>query len=239
MIKIQNTILGKVPRVVLAVGDRETNRAIQPLGADLLELRVDRFTRLEEDYVERNVAARRKLGLPLILTIRPREEGGQCAITPEQRLRLFARNIPRVDMVDVELKSPILSRVVAMAKAQRKPVIVSFHDFKTTPTDRALTAILTAAKKSGATLVKIAAYARCSADVSRLMRFTRRHRAKNLVTIAMGPLGSVSRVAFFAVGSLLTYTHLKHSTAPGQMPIGVLQKELRGCYPRYRPHHEH
>lgn len=43
MIKIRKTELGKVPRIAVTVNDKEDNRLIKPLYADILEIRVDQF----------------------------------------------------------------------------------------------------------------------------------------------------------------------------------------------------
>jgi len=49
------------------------------------------------------------------------------------------------------------------------------------------------------------------------------------VVIAMGALGSISRLTFPLAGSLLTYTSL--SPFDGQIPLDVLVAHLRLYYP--------
>jgi len=81
-------------------------------------------------------------------------------------------------------------------------------------------------------VIKLAAWARTPEDVARLFDLTLRNRRSNLVTIAMGTRGSISRLMFPLAGSLLTYTSV--SPSDGQLPLKELVQGLRLWYPRYR-----
>ncbi len=77
MIKIGKTELGKIPRIAVTVGDREDNKLIKPLFVDIVEIRVDQFKKIDPAYVKNSIEKRIKIGVPLILTIRSKEEGGR------------------------------------------------------------------------------------------------------------------------------------------------------------------
>jgi len=47
-----------------------------------------------------------------------------------------------------------------------------------------------------------------------------------LISMSMGAYGSLTRIATFAFGSSLTFAVAGQSSAPGQIPIGVLRSVL-------------
>jgi len=168
MIKIRNIKLGKIPKIAIAVTDKGENKSIKSLHVDILEIRVDQFEKIDPLYVRNVVASRKKIGVPLILTVRSKEEGGQRGIADKVKLDIFKENISSVDAVDIELNSPLLADIVKLAKKNKKVIIVSWHNFKSTPGGEFLKGLLAKAKKSGAHIVKIAAKANTIDDVINL-----------------------------------------------------------------------
>ena len=138
-----------------------------------------------------------------------------------------------VDAVDIELNSAILPEVVKAARENRKTVIISTHYLKTTPPDKALRKVLSKAKNAGAHIIKIAAMANKEEDLSRLMIFTIKNKAENIITISLGKIGCISRLAFPGMGSLITYTFINRPSGPGQVKLNALREHLRIYYPKY------
>ena len=235
MLKIGKTELGRIPRVAISISDREDNKLIPPALIDILEIRVDQFKKMEPAYIKNVIKTRREIGVPLILTVRSKNEGGQKDIPNQLKLNIFKESIPLVDAVDIELESPILLEVVKTARKNKKIVIVSWHNLKMTPRDKTLKDILNKAKRSGADIVKIAAKANKKEDLIRLMRFTMDNRSENMITISLGEIGSISRLVFPALASLITYAYLNKPSGSGQRPLGELCEHLRTYYPRYNP----
>ena len=233
MIKIGKTELGRIPRVAIAIADREDSKLIKSLFLDILEVRVDQFKNADSIYVKNVIRKRKKIGVPLILTVRSKEEGGQRDISNAAKLNIFRDNIQLVDAVDIELKSPILSEVVKIARKNKKNVIISWHNFKMTPNDKMLKDILSKAKRSGAHLVKIAVKANKIEDFNRLMKFTIENRSKNIITISLGGIGSLSRLVFPVLGSLITYAYINKPSGLGQISLDDLRDHLRVYYPQY------
>ena len=233
MVKIRNIKLKGIPKIALTVSDRENAKSLKSYKINILEIRVDQFDSLAPLHIRDTVKSRRKIGLPLILTIRNKNEGGQKNIRDEQRLKIFKENISFVDAVDIELKSAIVSKVIELAKKNKKVVIVSWHNFKLTPSNKVLKDVLDKAKKIGANIVKIAAKANKTEDFIRLIEFTRNNRNKNIITISLGNIGSISRLLFPMLGSLMTYTYITKPSGPGQVPLKILQEQLRLYYPEY------
>lgn len=225
-VSIGNVRLGARPRVVLAVpGFHPSLVRMVRQGVDLLEFRVDRFRRLDQAAVAREMRALRRLGLPIIGTVRRRAEGGAARLSEAQRTALYAAIAPLVDAMDVELRSArVRERVLRLARRHRIPVILSYHDVRATPSDATLERIIQQAGRLGARIIKVATLARTDEDIVRLLALTVRHRRRGVVTIAMGSRGAVSRVVFPLLGSLLTYT--SPIPSDGQWPLPRLVREL-------------
>ena len=232
MLKIGKTELGGIPRVAISISDREDNKSIPRGLIDILEIRVDQFKKTDPGYINDVIKERRKIGIPLLLTVRSRKEGGERDIPNQLKLRIFQENITLVDAVDIELESPILLEVVKTARKNKKIVIVSWHNLKTTPNDKILKGILNKAKRNGADIIKIAAKASKKDDLIRLARWTIDNRSENIITISLGDTGGISRLVFPALGSLITYAYLNNPSGPGQRPLGELREHLRLYFPK-------
>jgi len=201
-------------------------------GIDVIEARIDLFKRQDVVSVKRELQAIRKAGLPVIGTIRSPKEGGRARISDAKRLALYKAILPWVDCIDIELGSrSILKEVIKAVKERKKTLMLSYHDFKRTPSKRAIESKIRQARALKAHIVKIATQARTERDVAQLFKLTHQHRKKNLVTISMGRAGSISRVLFPAAGSLLTYT--SEQPFAGQIPSRELVQQLNALYPRY------
>ena len=217
-------------RIVLVITDQETNAQIKNLGVGLLELRADLFKRRDPAYVKAQVNNRRLLKIPLLLTLRnQKKEGARKIFSDDLKWRIIEEVLPRVDMIDIELSSPLLKQVVAAARKLKKKIIVSSHYLQGMPHD--LESVLKKSLSARADIVKIAALAQSWDDVMRMMAFTHRNRRHALVTMSLGPRGAVSRLVLPAAGSMYTYTFLNKPTAWGQVDVKTLKSHLKVYYP--------
>lgn len=199
-------------------------------GADVAELRVDLFASVEAGHVIEVAGA--FADLPRLVTIRSAAEGGRWSGTEEQRLELYSALMSRAEAVDVELGSyAILDQVIAMAAAQDVVKVISYHNFNETPPEDFLQEIVQRGKDRGADLVKVSVLTRTDADVRRLARFTIDHENVGLISMGMGPCGTVSRVLFPALGSRLTYADIGLGRGLGQLPLETMGSLLRQLYP--------
>ena len=221
--------LGNIPRIAAVILDGKDKKSISKAkrdGADLLELRIDCFKRQDTDYIRKIIKDVRAEKLPVIATIRSKAEGGRCNLKDAERLRIFKAIMPLVDAIDIELSSKrILKDVIKEAHRFKKRVIVSYHDFRNTPAEGQLSAIIKNRRDAGGDIVKIASFAKDKKDITRLASLTASHN--DIITIAMGRLGIVSRLFFPMLGSLLTYCSVTKSSAPGQMPLKTTAKLLK------------
>lgn len=231
--RIGRTALGGRPVVAVALGEGvDMGRAELPRAEEgLVELRIDLFADRGPDAVLARAQAYRPA--TLLATIRSAREGGRWEGGEAERLALFRAVVPEVDAVDVELSSrDIRGEVVSAAKSAGKTVIVSFHDFESTPKLGRLAEICAEARKAGADVVKVATQVRDTRDVRRLARLTLDEAEHGIITVGMGPLGALTRVFFPALGSLVTYAHAGSATAPGQFDYRRMLELLDLFYPR-------
>lgn len=233
---VRTLLASGIPLVAVSFRDDDSGwsaEAAARAGVDIAELRIDQFSRTDVDHVRAVLSRFREL--PVLATIRSAREGGDWGGTDALRRDLFRAVLPEVDAVDVELSSAeILPDVVTAAQQHDKVVIVSYHNFDATPDREELEAVVRAAKESGADYVKVSTMARSAADLKVLAGLTLEFADQGMIVIAMGELGTVSRVFFPALGSRLTYSFMGNRTAPGQLDFTETSQLLRRFYPDYR-----
>jgi 3-dehydroquinate dehydratase-1 len=225
MVKIGNVKLDSKPRIVAVIDEFVPVAQIVELkqgGVDFLEMRVDCFKEPLGEIITYLKDVRKSVELPSIGTVRETESN--CDI----RLDVFKEIIPLVDCIDIELDNSLSARVRSLCVG--KTVMVSEHDFEKTPSVEGLNDMVKRALDQGAAIVKIAVMANTTDDVRRLLHFTEECKTP-LVTIAMGPLGTVSRVIAPLFGSLFTYGYLNKAVAPGQLSVKQLLDEVALFYP--------
>jgi len=216
--------------IVLVVTDQETNAQIKNLGVGLLELRADLFRKLDPSHIIDQIKQRKLLKIPLLLTLRnQKNEGAAKVFSDEKKWQIITAALPLVDMIDIELSSPLLKQVVARARALKVKVIVSSHYLQGMPRD--LGSILKKSLGARGDIVKIAAKANSFEDVMTMIHFTHRHRKQNIITMSLGPWGMLSRLVLPAAGSRYTYTFLNKPTASGQVDVATLKSHLKVYYP--------
>lgn len=212
--------------------------ALQP---DLLEWRVDACELVEnvEECLTLLREIRKSIGrIPLIFTCRIALEGGLKKLRQEKRLELFTGAISsgNVDLVDIELcnEEKFVNDIQECAKAHNVKVILSFHDFKDTPSEPFIYSKLVEAQTAGADIVKLAAMPETYGDVLTLLSATNKARNERvtvpIITMSMGRLGVVSRLAGGLFGSDITFAIGLQSSAPGQIPIKELKTGMALLY---------
>lgn len=237
MIQLGSLVLGgETPRIAVSFGDGVSDEEISEAeykGLDIAELRIDQFKSHDPAHVIRE--ARRFSKFPTLATIRSKAEGGNWVRSDAERLTLFKKIIPEVDAVDIELSSEeILDAVIQMARAHKKVTLISYHNFELTPGMEELNSLIQKAKDRGCDIVKIAALARGQEDIKTLGDMTLHNTDKNIVSIAMGEKGTMSRVMFPALGSLFTFASMGKASAPGQLPFDEMVALIKKFYPDYK-----
>lgn len=221
-------LVGRTRESVLAEAQRVV--AGRP---DLVEWRVDHFDAIADtgEVLDTARALRALVGkLPLVFTCRWAEEGGEAvAIDEDAVVTLYeAAAASRVfDLMDYELYRGVarVQRVRAVTREHKLQLILSYHNFSYTPPVDYLVQQFLEAERAGADVAMVSVMPRDRADVLALLMATDRADLKTripLISMSMGPLGSVSRMIGGLFGSALTYGVGESASAPGQIPLSDL-----------------
>jgi 3-dehydroquinate dehydratase-1 len=227
---ICSPLVGRTPERLLAEA-----ASVAAKGPDVIEWRVDFFGPIGDTAVvlETGRALRAAIGdIPLIFTRRSIREGGEAiAIGDEEVMRLYDAigATGRVDFLDFEMGNDAehVRRVVTNARAHETRVILSYHNFGYTPGLELLVQRFLEAERLGGDAAKVAVMPRDRDDVLTLLAATSQAEAKAripLISMSMGPLGAVTRMAGGLFGSSLSFAIGEGSSAPGQMPIADLKE---------------
>jgi len=200
---------------------------------DVIEWRVDFFEAIGDTkaVIETAQALRGLAGkLPIMFTRRSAREGGEpMAIGDDAVVDLYAEiSASRlVDFIDFEMGNDPehVRRVRASTKAHHVRLILSYHNFSYTPGVEFLVGRFLEAERLGADVAKVAVMPRDRMDVLTLLAATAQADDKAripLISMSMGPLGSVTRMVGGLFGSWLSFAVGASASAPGQIPIGDL-----------------
>lgn len=246
-IKIKNLIIGEgIPKICVPLTGVTKEKicqeaeAAKKAGTDLVEWRADFFEGLRDEEACTQVleAVAAILGeTPLLFTIRTKEEGGNIPISIEDysACNRIAAKTGRADLVDVEVMGSAEEKKKLVAELQKAgaKVIASSHDFEKTDSQEVLLERFREMEKSGADILKMAVMPHGFGDVAAIMEATnamRKECEKPLVSMAMGSIGSISRISGENFGSGITFGTVGAASAPGQFPIGELRSLLEALH---------
>lgn len=220
---------------------------------DLVEWRVDFYedVTMFDKVVQTASLLQSILGkIPLLFTFRTAREGGERDISYEEyeKLLLHMAKSGCVDLIDVEVfrgydkmqrkRSDWKSsdscnlKMRALIKELSGDVVVigSYHDFEKTPPREEILRRLFFMDKMGVAIPKMAVMPIEKEDVICLMETTllanRLIVDKPIITMAMGALGTVTRLAGETFGSSVTFGCVGKVSAPGQIELGLLRQGM-------------
>ena len=214
----------------------ELPRAIRRAAevADIIELRLDSLAEAELKELKQNLLVYlSESNLPKILTLRSADQGGGASNDSAARLGFWSSlmRLPddcRIDL-ELDLATSFAGREsVRELKVDWRRVICSHHDFTGLPRD--LEKIYERMAATSAGILKIAVQAHDAVDCLPIFRLLERARGegREMIAIAMGQSGIMTRVLGPSRGAFLTYGSLddENATAPGQLTA----KDLRQIY---------
>lgn len=243
-LKIRNIALGDgTPKIcipITAADKRELKaqvRRILECPCDMVEWRADFFQETEgKRWVTGTLELLREelQELPILFTFRTKEEGGERSIPLEayEALNLEASRSGLADLADIEWNrgEELLRSLVEKLHGCGTAVIASFHDFTGTPQKEEIVETLRRMQRCGADVTKAAVMPRTEADVMILLEASlemkKQYGDRPYITMSMGRLGGISRLAGALTGSAVTFATAGRASAPGQMEAELLARLL-------------
>ena len=231
------------PKVILPIVERtepsilEKAAQFSTLQADCVEWRVDLFEGALNMHAvvaclpKLRVALKDKL---LLVTFRTQAEGGSVPLEQKAYLH-FLRTVLATDcadLIDIEYftAGADLPALIEDAHTAGAAVVCSSHDFHKTPPRAELVQRMAAMQQAGADLPKLAVMPQSRTDVLELLAATAemadQHPETPVITMSMGALGAVSRLAGEAFGSAMTFANPGQASAPGQVPLDIVNEVL-------------
>lgn len=216
---------------------------------DFVEWRADFYTGFRDERKRSDTLTmlREILGdLPILFTIRTKEEGGLADISTGEYESILHSviNSRLADLVDVELMKGDDVMVRLCTAAHRSvaanpgdplsgscvTIVGSRHDFEKTPEEAEIVESLCKMRSLGADIAKFAVMPTCERDVLTLLSATltmkEHHPEIPVITMSMGHLGALSRISGTLTGSAVTFGTAGNASAPGQLPADILKTFL-------------
>jgi 3-dehydroquinate dehydratase/shikimate dehydrogenase len=188
-------------------------RRDQAGDVDLVEMRLDT---VRDPSAAAALAGRRK---PVIITCRPKSDGGRFEGSEEERRGILAEALSLgAEYVDLEWQG---SCADLMSQTGGRRIVLSHHDLEGTPAD--LHEKAEAMFASGAEVVKVAVTARRLTDCLTLRAIGQKARVP-MVLVAMGDAGTPTRVLASWFGS--SWTFAGDAVAPGQISVSRMNDEF-------------
>lgn len=231
------------PRICIPIVEKtadeilETAQQLAELPAEVVEWRADLFDEVANlgavvavlDRLDKLL--KNKL---LLFTFRSNREGGSRGISDEDYRTLckVACETGWIELLDIELSrgESLVQDLLEEAQSNRVGSILSYHNFEQTPPFTEIAETLQAMNALGADFAKVAVMPKDSADVLTLLAATAAFSAHDehcpCITMAMGPLGKISRLSGELFGSAMTFGSYGTASAPGQIEVTQLSALL-------------
>ena len=184
-----------------------------------------RFDFLKSEQIPEAIEMIKKDLKKIVCTLRPKTEGGKFSGKEKERvaiLKLIAEYNPF--LLDVEFNT--LKRNSSFRrylKSTKTNLLVSWHDFKKTPSSIELKKKMNQMSKFSSN-VKIVCTAKSIDDSNRMLELYSKKGKNSLISFAMGDFGRISRILCLYLGSPYTYVSLGKAIAPGQFSVDEVKK---------------
>lgn len=235
--KICVPLVGRTKTEILAQAN-QIKQSQRSSAIDMVELRGD-YLDILPDYKQLDALLSEVAEiLPdkvLLFTIRSEAEGGEKLSFTTPTIYEINRHVieqAAADMVDVELFSGAeqAAELIELAKEKGVRIIMSNHDFHTTPDATTIVNRLRSMQDLGADVVKIAVMPENKMHVVNLLAATammqEAYAEVPVVTMSMGKMGAISRISGQVFGSAITFASFAEASAPGQIPVEKMDEAL-------------
>jgi 3-dehydroquinate dehydratase-1 len=192
-------------------------------GADYVEIR---FDFLKQQSIRETLQIVEPIKERAIFTLRSVQENGKFRGSNDDRISwLQELSVCRPMLLDVELRTLLGNdQLVDFFSGSKTKILVSWHDFQKTPTNKALADIIRRMKKYSRYL-KVVTTTNYVQDCIRLLDLYDVTTELNLIAFGMGELGVLSRILCTICGNApFTYSSLEDPIAPGQLTLQQMRR---------------
>ncbi|GMO46340.1 MAG: type I 3-dehydroquinate dehydratase [Termitinemataceae bacterium] len=228
-----------MPKICLCLTGKTIERNLAVLEKhrkyiDIAELRADYLCADEHFYIRKFPEL---AGIPVILTVRKKEDGGQFDGGESSRIMLlskglaFAQPDKRCNFAYVDLEEDLdIPSLEEVARAFGTRIIRSFHNL--TGTDEKLLQRIKSLSQVGDEIIKAAVMPKNLDDVQKIFAAAKELKGVDKILLGMGDCGSCTRILADKLGSYLTYAAVKDEpdfslAASGQLDPKELQEFYR------------
>jgi len=163
----------------------------------------------------------------LLATCRNKQHAGAFKGSVERQIAILRDSAQAgAAAIDLEIESAECAKPAAAALREFASLIVSYHNFESTP---ALEPVLRKLRRVPADAYKLVTTARKPSDNLRLVQFARERRDFPLIAFTMSEQGTLTRILAPMLGCPFTYAAPSdmEGTAPGQIPAPVMRSVYR------------
>ncbi len=192
-------------------------------GADYIEIRFDYLSRSD---IERAIRMAESTKARAIYTLRSTREAGRFEGSENERIDFLKRLCLAGPMLlDVEYSTVKENDNLAdFLVSQRTPILISWHDFKCTPSNTRLRDVLNGMRMYS-NYAKIVTTANDTQDAFRVLDLYEGITGFKLIAFAMGEFGVISRILCAIAGNApFTYATVNRHTAPGQLDLAQMRR---------------
>ncbi len=196
--------------ICISIGNIGFNQALSiAQGSDMIEIRQD-LARYSRDELSRLIT---KAG-SVVFTCRP------SSLPDEERMELYRfALLEGASFIDTEIENDedFIREARELIRKYNGELIISYHNYESTPSPEELNAILAGCYRRGADIAKIATQVNREEDNTVLLDLYRKKGRK--IILGMGEKGMITRVAAIPLGSEFTFAapDSAGTTAPGQL----------------------
>jgi 3-dehydroquinate dehydratase I len=198
--------------------------------SDFLEIR---FDFLEQSDFSSAIKITNVVKSRSVFTLRSLKQHGEFRGNESERIEILKKLYDiRPMLLDVEYDTIINNTSLNNYLQNKSNVLISWHNFFSTPSDEYLENKINDMKKFSNN-IKVVTMAKNINDSFRLLNLYDKFKNSNLITFAMGDYGIISRILCTIYGkSPFTYASLEKTIAPGQLSV----IEMRRIYERISQH---
>jgi 3-dehydroquinate dehydratase-1 len=206
--------------ICISIADVTIDEAVNIIAnSELSEVRLDRLIFCKDD-IARLFSHKNST----IATYRPTAGLAES----ERKAWLIAAINAGAQYVDIEVESAddFKNEIIETAKSKNCKVIVSYHDYNKTPLINELEEIIKWCFDSKCQMAKICCHVNSYDECARLLSLY--SYGYPIISIGMGPMGKITRIASLLLGAPFTYASIDDSkkTAPGQIDSKKLKEIL-------------